>query len=271
MKNENEQAAATRAAQDNETLTAAAISEMSDVETNDLKRCQIETLIARKSEGIPLMQDGTPYTYEEASSDVLDNCNRQLSNVTPLKAVWAGKTLHNGNVMYRMEGCGLRLYYYRDLCKILGAPSQRTEKSEASKARKAAALAQAAALAEAQEKAQQAQAQAAAAMAQAQRYADALTAAAKDGTPAEEVLAHLQAEDAANALAKARHDMTMDLSARGYDPDDIVVLVDHKLPLPAKPSETAPITANGTKEVQVTSQPGKAAAKAQKTAKKSNK
>lgn len=269
MENKEEQAAAARAAQQSNESKAL----LDDTDYTDLERISESqmTALLTKREGVPTREDGTPYTYKDASPEALDNCNRQLSTCSVWRAVWSGKTSHNGNVMYKIEHAGDRYYYYRDLIKMLGAPSQRAEKSEASKARKAAALAQAAALAEAQEKAQQAQAQAAAAMAQAQRYADALTAAAKDGTPAEEVLAHLQAEDAANALAKARHDMTMDLSARGYDPDDIVVLVDHKLPLPAKPSETAPITANGTKEVQVTSQPGKAAAKAQKTAKKSNK
>ena len=268
----NEQAAAARAAQDKQATQDGTNCHTDGTNYTDAERnseIQMKALLT-KHEGVPCREDGTPYTYKDASPEALANCNRQLATCSVWRAVWAGKTSHNGNTMYRLEHTGERYYYYRDLVKLLGAPVQRADKSEAGKARKAAAQAAAAALAQANAETAAQAAAAAQAQEQAQRYMAALQAAAKDGTPAADVLAHLQAEDAANALAKARHAMTMDLSARGYDPDDIVVLVDHKLPLPAKTKETAPQASNEPAVDNVPTETAKGSKKAVKTTKKSN-
>lgn len=284
MKNELEQAAATNAAQQEMTATTAHTDGNLGYHTDGTQWTKKEavsesqmTALLTKKEGIPCQSDGTPYEYQDASPDALDNCNRQLATCSVWTAVWCGKCRHNGNVMYRMDHCGDRYYHYRDLVRLLGAPSQRAEKSEASKARKSAALA-------AQQAAAEQAAALAAAQAQLQRLQAAMAAAAKDGMTAAAMQAAMDKEDEYNALNARRVDYRNTLLARGNTPEECDALVGIKYPAPAEADdlngedlyddeseETAFTAANGTNDVQVTSQQAKSAKKAVKTTKKSNK
>ena len=275
----NEQAAAARAAQDKQATQDGTNCHTDGTPYTDLERVsesQYKALL-HKREGVPVQQDGTPYEYQDAGPEALSNCNRQLSTCSVWTAVWAGKTKHNGNVMYRIEHLGERYYYYRDLVKALGAPVQRAEKSEVSKARKAAAAAQAAALAEAQE-------QAAAALAQLSAYTDALTAAAKDGLRAADVVRTLERQEQERAHA-AEVQAYKDSLPQGLTDKQIKLLADAQFPAAAdveevnsectyddddddeKPSETALLEQKAAAMDTSASQPAKAAKKAVKTAK----
>lgn len=276
---DQEQAAAARAAQ-----VTAAIKEACDtlnIATDSAQYHRLErqiTFAMDKADGVPLCKDGTPYVYEEASPEALDNCNRQLEECSDLRAVWCGKCSHNGNIMYRLTYCGSRYYHYRDLVRLLGAPSQRAEKSEASKARKAAAIA-AAALAEEQA------AQLAAAQAQLQRLTAAIDAAAKDGMTAAAMQAAMDKEDKESARAQRIADYRSVLLARGNSEEEAALLVAAKYPKPTidernsecvyddddESSETAPKDANAPTAEQVPTNAKKAAQKAAKTTKKGNK
>ena len=269
MKTKLEQAAAESAAQE---MTESAITEALNVLGYDKTSAQgarLErqiTFCFDKAEGVPCQKDGTPYSYTDAGTDALDNCNRQLEECSDLRAVWCGKCSHNGNIMYRLTYCGSRYYHYRDLVRLLGAPSQRAEKSEASKARKAAAIA-AAALAEEQA------AQLAAAQAQLQRLQTAMAAAAKDGMLVSDMQAAIDREDKAAARAAAMADYRATLLARGNSEQEANYLVSRMYPeqVGEKQPETALLEQKAAAVDTVTSQPAKAAKKAVKGTKKGNK
>jgi hypothetical protein len=280
MKNELEQAAAERAAKTTDAIETA-IADL-NIAKDSAQYCRLErqiTFAMDKAEGVPLQKDGTPYTYVDANPEALDNCNRQLSTCSDLRAVWCGKTSHNGNVMYQLTYCGKRYYHYRDLVRVLGAPSQRAEKSEAAKERKAAALAAAA-------KAEEQAAALAAAQAQLQRLTAAIATAAKDGMTAAACMAAMDKAEREGARAACIADYHDTLIARGNSEEETALLVAAKYPTPAEieernsecvydddeeSSETALQAANVHTVEQLPTKAPKGSKKAVKGSKKGNK